>query len=150
LKTQKICFFKSQIRWCFFKTQNFKDKFAILKVKLRFCQTLNCVFKNYFFKSHFLKSQTQTDLKIVCHYVTCKVQVVLKHTYKTIKVNHNLTDLIKRIKLLNPNLLPFVYIYVYIYTRIKELSSTHRCIPNVLAYSNRSENKIKPNSEKSS
>jgi hypothetical protein len=36
------------------KTQNFKGKFAILKAKLRFCQTLNCVFKNHFFEiAHF-------------------------------------------------------------------------------------------------
>jgi len=46
---------------------------VILKAKLQFCQTLNCVFKNHFFqivhfkiailKSHFFKSQTQTDPK---------------------------------------------------------------------------------------
>jgi len=33
------------------KTHNFKDKIAILMAKLRFCQTLNCVFKNYFFSN---------------------------------------------------------------------------------------------------
>jgi hypothetical protein len=38
----------------FLKTRNFKGKFAILKAKLRFCQTLNCVFKNHFFQiAHF-------------------------------------------------------------------------------------------------
>lgn len=41
----------------------------ILKIKLRFCKTLNYVFENHFFKSHilnslFLKSQTQTDPKL--------------------------------------------------------------------------------------
>jgi hypothetical protein len=34
---------------------------TILKAKLRFCQTLNYIFKNYVFKLHILKSQTQTD-----------------------------------------------------------------------------------------
>jgi hypothetical protein len=56
----------------FLKTHNFKGYYAILKIKLRFCQTLNCVLKNHFIKSHilkshFLKSQTQTNPKTKNH-----------------------------------------------------------------------------------
>jgi hypothetical protein len=52
----------------FWKHSILKGLYAILKVKLWFCQTLNCVFKNYFLKSHilkshFFKSQTQTNPK---------------------------------------------------------------------------------------
>jgi hypothetical protein len=48
------------------KKYNFKGKIVILKVKLSFYQTLNCIFKNHVFKLHILKSyflklQTQTD-----------------------------------------------------------------------------------------
>jgi hypothetical protein len=49
-KNPENCFFKSQPIECFFwKRKN-------LKANLWFWQTLNCVFKNYFLKSHIFKS----------------------------------------------------------------------------------------------
>jgi hypothetical protein len=38
---------------------------VILKVKLQFFQIFNCIFKNYVFKSYFLKLQTQTNPKLL-------------------------------------------------------------------------------------
>jgi hypothetical protein len=45
--------------------------------KLRFCKTLNCVFKNYFFKSHILKSQIQMDLSIIEKYFASLIYLII-------------------------------------------------------------------------
>jgi hypothetical protein len=50
--------------------------------KLRFCKTLNFVFKNYFFKSHilkshFLKSQIQMDLSIIEKYFASLIYLII-------------------------------------------------------------------------
>jgi hypothetical protein len=54
LKKQKIAFSNRKQEGVFLKTHNFKGISVILKVKLGFCQMLNCIFKNHFFKSPFL------------------------------------------------------------------------------------------------
>jgi hypothetical protein len=89
LKTQTIYFFKLQVRGFFLKR-------IILKVKLRFYQKLNCVFKNQIFKSHILKSQTQTDPKMARDSLAVPIITIASESSLRVRLVHRITILLRK------------------------------------------------------